>query len=352
MNGVAVFASRPVASAGAVGPFHARIYTYMRLSWRDMAPGPGRLRGIRPWDPSVRPPIPAPVISCLRVASVRPFLSRSSIEPSLTCRRFFPLCVQAPSKKKVAAVPAAVRKPAGEQKETNPLFEKRPRSFGIGGNLPPKKDMHRFVKWPKYVRIQRQRRVLKMRLKVPPALNRFTKTLDKASAETVFKLLMKYRPEDKSSKKERLLKEAEARSAGKEVEKKKPVVVKFGINHVTTLIEQGKAQLVVIAHDVDPIEMVIWLPVLCKKMGIPYVLVKGKARLGTVVHQKTATCLALTSVKSEDERELAKIVDTSKSMYLDAPRVQWGGGIMGPKSQMKTAKRERQLAKELGAQPR
>ena len=338
MNGVAVFASRPVASAGAVGPFRARIYTYMRLSWRDMAPGPGRLRGIRPWDPSVRPPIPAPVISCLRVASVRPFLSRSSIEPSLTCRRFFPLCVQAPSKKKVAAVPAAVRKPAGEQKETNPLFEKRPRSFGIGGNLPPKKDMHRFVKWPKYVRIQRQRRVLKMRLKVPPALNRFTKTLDKASAETVFKLLMKYRPEDKSSKKERLLKEAEARSAGKEVEKKK--------------IEQGKAQLVVIAHDVDPIEMVIWLPVLCKKMGIPYVLVKGKARLGTVVHQKTATCLALTSVKSEDERELAKIVDTSKSMYLDAPRVQWGGGIMGPKSQMKTAKRERQLAKELGAQPR
>jgi large subunit ribosomal protein L7Ae len=259
-----------------------------------------------------------------------------------------PAGVQAPSKKKVAAVPAAARKPAAEQKPTNPLYEKRARSFGIGGNLPPKKDMHRFVKWPKYVRIQRQRRVLKMRLKVPPALNRFTKTLDKASAETVFKLLMKYRPEDKSSKKERLLAEAEARSAGKEVEKKKPVVVKFGINHVTTLVEQGKAQLVVIAHDVDPIEMVVWLPALCKKMGVPYVIVKGKARLGTVVHQKTATCLALTSVKSEDERELAKIVDTSKSMYLDAPRVQWGGGIMGPKSQMKTAKRERQLAKELG----
>jgi hypothetical protein len=29
-----------------------------------------------------------------------------------------------------------------------------------------KKDMHRFVKWPKYVRIQRQRRVLNQRLKV------------------------------------------------------------------------------------------------------------------------------------------------------------------------------------------
>jgi hypothetical protein len=37
---------------------------------------------------------------------------------------------------------------------------------GIGGDLPPKRDMHRFVKWPKYVRIQRQRRVLNQRLKV------------------------------------------------------------------------------------------------------------------------------------------------------------------------------------------
>ena len=61
----------------------------------------------------------------------------------------------------------------------NPLFEKRPKQFGIGGALPPKKDLHRYVKWPKAIRIQRQRRILKQRLKVPPALNQFTKTLDK-----------------------------------------------------------------------------------------------------------------------------------------------------------------------------
>jgi hypothetical protein len=66
-----------------------------------------------------------------------------------------------------------------QEKVTNPLFEKRPKQFGIGGALPPKKDLHRFVKWPKVVRIQRQRRILKQRLKVPPALNQFTRTLDK-----------------------------------------------------------------------------------------------------------------------------------------------------------------------------
>jgi len=32
---------------------------------------------------------------------------------------------------------------------------------------------------PKMVQIQRQRRILKMRLKVPPTVNQFTKTLDK-----------------------------------------------------------------------------------------------------------------------------------------------------------------------------
>ncbi|CAL9770232.1 unnamed protein product, partial [Musa acuminata subsp. burmannicoides] len=38
---------------------------------------------------------------------------------------------------------------------------------------------------------------------------------------------------------------------------KKPVVVKYSLNHVTYLIEQNKAQLVVIVHDVDPIELVV-----------------------------------------------------------------------------------------------
>jgi Ribosomal protein L7Ae/L30e/S12e/Gadd45 family len=52
------------------------------------------------------------------------------------------------------------------------------------------------------------------------------------------------------------------------------VVVKYGINHITTLVENGKAQMVAIAHDVDPVELVVWLPALCKKMGVPYCIVK------------------------------------------------------------------------------
>lgn len=215
---------------------------------------------------------------------------------------------------------------------------------GIGGSLPPRRDLHRFVRWPVYVRIQRQRRVLTQRLKVPPAINRFTKTLDKSTATALFKLLLKYRPEDKAAKKQRLLAEAEARVKGVEVEKKRPVVVKYGINHITQLVEANKAQLVVIAHDVDPLEIVVWLPALCKKMGVPYVIVKGKARLGTVVHKKNAAAVALTAVKNEDQRELAKVIEAANS--LNEGRVSWGGGIMGIKSQAKMRKRARAAAKE------
>jgi large subunit ribosomal protein L7Ae len=75
---------------------------------------------------------------------------------------------------------------------------------------------------------------------------------------------------------------------------------KYGLNHVVALIEAKKAELVLIAHDVDPVELVVFLPALCRKMGVPYVIVKGKARLGTIAHKKTAAVLAIQEVKSED----------------------------------------------------
>ena len=52
------------------------------------------------------------------------------------------------------------------------------------------------------------------------------------------------------------------------------------------------------------------------------------------MHKKNATALALTGVKGEDQREFAKLVESAKQTYNDGPRISWGGGIMGPKSQV------------------
>ncbi|KAH0677134.1 hypothetical protein KY285_011061 [Solanum tuberosum] len=144
--------------------------------------------------------------------------------------------------KKGVAV-AAKKKAEKTWKVVNPLLEKRPKHFGIGVALRRKKDVTRNVRRPRNVTLQRKKRILKMRLKVPPALNQFTKTLDKNLATNLFKMLLKYRPEDKAAKKERLVKRDEAEE--KTHERKKPIIVKYGLKHTTYLIEQiNKAQLV------------------------------------------------------------------------------------------------------------
>lgn len=253
-------------------------------------------------------------------------------------------------KKKVAANPLKTKQ-VETKKVTNPLFEKRAKNFGIGQNIQPKRDLTRFVKWPKYVRLQRQKAILLKRLKVPPSIHQFHSTLDRQTASQLFKLLDKYRPESAKDKKTRLFQRAQERAQGKpDTPTKKPLVVRSGVNTVTSLIERKKAQLVIIAHDVEPVEIVLFLPALCKKMGIPYCIIKGKAKLGQLVHRKTCTALAITGVNSEDKTGLTKLVEVCKTNFndrYDELRKHSGGGQLGAKSLARIAKLEKAKAKEL-----
>ena len=54
-----------------------------------------------------------------------------------------------------------------------------------GQHIQPKRDMSRFVRWPKYVRLQRQHAVLYQRLKVPPPINQFRFALDRNNGEAM-----------------------------------------------------------------------------------------------------------------------------------------------------------------------
>merc|ERR1712151_1150188 len=186
-------------------------------------------------------------------------------------------------------------------------------------DIQPKRNLTRFVKWPKYIRIQRQKRILLQRLKVPPSIAQFSSTIERDQASKLLKLLAKYSPETRAEKKTRL---AEA-AANKAAEK--------------------RAKLVVIAHDVDPIEMMAFLPPLCRKSGVPYCFVRGKANLGKLVHQKTATCLALTEVRKEDYQDFETLAGTFKTLYNQNERLRrtWGGGVMGVKNQHMMAARKK-----------
>jgi hypothetical protein len=143
--------------------------------------------------------------------------------------------------RRTAAVPAAARKGSSKDEATS-LFSAQKRNYGIGSAIQPRRDLSRMLKWPRHIRIQRQRKVLKMRLKVPPSIAQFSQTLDlnmgarlprprspragsiaaaapvlvhavpltvtawgcHRAATNLFKLLDKYRPEEKAAKKARL----------------------------------------------------------------------------------------------------------------------------------------------------
>jgi len=166
---------------------------------------------------------------------------------------------------------------------------------------------------------------------------------------TVFTLFNKYRPETPAAKKQRIKEAAANKAAGKEdTSSKAPNVVKFGLKHVTTLIEEKKAQLVLIACDVDPIELVMWMPTLCRKMQVPSMIVKVKAIFGSLVHQKNAACVCWTSVGKEDANQLKLLSDLANEKYNNNADLlrKWGGGIMGLKTQAKLDKRAKAVAAE------
>jgi len=244
---------------------------------------------------------------------------------------------------------AATTKSSVPAQKTDPLYPVKIRSKTIGTDLRTKTDLGRYVKWPKYIRIQRQRKILTQRLKVPPSIEQFNNKLDKSQATELFKLLAAYQPETKADKQSRLKALAEKKAAGGKTETSKPgPVVKFGLHHVTTLIEEKKAKLVIIACDVNPLELVLWMPALCRKMDVPYCIVNNKGRLGSLVHQKSASCVALTAVGKEHEAKLAQLTEVCRAQFNDNKSAlkKWGGGIMGPRTQDKLAKRAAVIAAE------
>ncbi len=230
----------------------------------------------------------------------------------------------------------------------HPLSQKNPKNFRFGNDIKPRIVKSRFVKFPRYVQLQRQKRILLRRLKCPPALAQFFDPLEKDMVKKVCDILQSYAPETRKEKKERLQNEAKENVKGKKQQQKKdgkkPVTLKCGINHVTYLVEQKRAKLVLIAADVDPIETVVFLPSLCKTMDIPYAIVPAKARLGALVNKKSATCVALTDFKDK-AAELEAICKNFREKFNGPPahsrKPEQGFKFMKTKEKM-----ERELAKK------
>ena len=225
----------------------------------------------------------------------------------------------------------------------------KPKDFGIGRDTPFKRDISRFMRWPQFVTMQRKKRVIERRMKVPASLNQFRQTLDRSTRTNLLKLLKKYAPESKKQRKERIAAAAGDKAADKKkaVASKAPLALTTGLQEVTRSIEKGSARMVVIASNVDPIELVMWMPTLCRAQKVPYCIVKDKSRLGEVVGMKNCACVAVKSVHAEDEAELASLTKSIKARFTargEALKKKTGGLQMSLRSAARLRKHGRVLS--------
>ena len=78
--------------------------------------------------------------------------------------------------------------------------------------------------------------------------------------------------------------------------------IKKGINEATKSIERGVARLVVIAEDVEPQEIIMYLPGLCDDKKAPYIFIESKDNLGKAVgiERPTAAVAIIVDGKAKD----------------------------------------------------
>ncbi|MFP4632014.1 MAG: 50S ribosomal protein L7Ae [Halobacteriota archaeon] len=90
--------------------------------------------------------------------------------------------------------------------------------------------------------------------------------------------------------------------------------VKKGTNEATKAIERGEADLVLIAEDVQPEEIVMHLPALCDEKGVPFVYVGQQDELGHAVGIEVGTAAAAIVDSGEASDDVEDIAEKAENL--------------------------------------
>lgn len=85
--------------------------------------------------------------------------------------------------------------------------------------------------------------------------------------------------------------------------------IKKGINEVTKAIEKSNAKLVAYASDVNPPEIVMHLPLLCKEKGIPCAKVGSREELGAAAGLTVPTVAVAVVVEGESKDMIKQLAE-------------------------------------------
>ena len=83
--------------------------------------------------------------------------------------------------------------------------------------------------------------------------------------------------------------------------------IKKGSNEVTKVIEKGIAKLAAYAKDVEPKEVVMHIPLLCKEKGVPCFEIATKEELGAAAGIDVGTAAIAITEPGEAKALIAKL---------------------------------------------
>jgi U4/U6 small nuclear ribonucleoprotein SNU13 len=85
--------------------------------------------------------------------------------------------------------------------------------------------------------------------------------------------------------------------------------LKKGANEATKTLNRGITDLIIMAADTDPLEVLLHLPLLCEDKNVPYVFVPSKLALGRAcgVSRPVISCSILSNESSQLKGQIDKL---------------------------------------------
>lgn len=94
--------------------------------------------------------------------------------------------------------------------------------------------------------------------------------------------------------------------------------LKKGANEATKGLSRGIAELVVLAADAEPLEILLHLPLVCEDKNVPYVFVESKVALGRAcgVSRPVIACCVTSKDGSALNPQIAELKNSIEAMLI------------------------------------
>ncbi len=91
-----------------------------------------------------------------------------------------------------------------------------------------------------------------------------------------------------------------------------------GANEATKTLNRGTSELIIMAADTEPLEILLHLPLLCEDKNVPYVFVKSKMALGRAcgVSRPVVACSIIAHEGSPLSAQIRDLKDAIERLLL------------------------------------